>query len=96
MLYDFHRSQNQNKPKSLHATYLITGKQTIQRQLPTDGVTSQDGPDTVMQSSPAPSSPPHEQQQEESREYSATSILLVDEDHLESECHAARIPCCGI
>ena len=95
MLYDFHRSQNQKKPKSLHATYLVTGKQTIQQQLPTDGATSQDGPDVVMQSSPAPSSPPHAQQQE-SQEYSATSILLVDEDQLESERHAARTLCYNV
>ncbi|CAD0043699.1 unnamed protein product, partial [Aureobasidium pullulans] len=85
MLYDFHHSQNTKKPTALHATYLITGRKTISLEQAEDkAVESQHGPDKTMRSSPAPSSPTHNHDQPEIREYQATSILLVDQDHLDA------------
>ncbi|OBW68791.1 MAG: Uncharacterized protein AUREO_011490 [Aureobasidium pullulans] len=85
MLYDFHHSQNTKKPTTLHATYLITGRKTISLEQAEDkAVESQHGPDKTMRSSPAPSSPTHNHDQLEIREYQATSILLVDQDHLDA------------
>ncbi|TIA45357.1 hypothetical protein D6C79_05722 [Aureobasidium pullulans] len=85
MLYDFHHSQNTKKPTTLHATYLITGRKTISLEQAEDkAVESQHGPDKTMRSSPAPSSPTHNHDQPEIREYQATSILLVDQDHLDA------------
>ncbi|THZ31927.1 hypothetical protein D6C89_00607 [Aureobasidium pullulans] len=84
MLYDFHHSQNTKKPTTLHATYLITGRKTISLEQAEDkAVESQHGPDKTMRSSPAPSSPTNNHDQPEIREYQATSILLVDQDHLD-------------
>ncbi|THX16134.1 hypothetical protein D6D13_01746 [Aureobasidium pullulans] len=85
MLYDFHHSQNTKKPTTLHATYLITGRKTISLEQAEDkAAESQHGPDKTMRSSPAPSSPTHNHDQPEIREYQATSILLVDQDHLDA------------
>ncbi|THX65287.1 hypothetical protein D6D11_00547 [Aureobasidium pullulans] len=85
MLYDFHHSQNSKKPTTLHATYLITGRKTISLEQAEDkAVESQHGPEKTMRSSPAPSSPTHNHDQPEIREYQATSILLVDQDHLDA------------
>ena len=90
MLYEFHSSQNKNKPGTLHATYLITGKQTITigQEDQSNGTQSQDGQDVVMPSSPMPSSPANrhsQHQNSDTREYIATSVILVDQDHLESQ-----------
>ncbi|THZ10687.1 hypothetical protein D6C95_00369 [Aureobasidium pullulans] len=85
MLYDFHHSQNTKKSTTLHATYLITGRKTISLEQAEDkAVESQHGPDKTMRSSPASSSPTHNHDQPEIREYQATSILLVDQDHLDA------------
>lgn len=65
MLYDFHQTQNKKKPNLLHATYLITGTQSVSPPQPEDHV-----PD---QSSQEPAS------------YQATSLLLVDQDNLDSQ-----------
>lgn len=77
MLYDFHRSQNKKQPNSLHATYLITGTQSLLPQQ-AENVTleSQDASDKTLHTSPAHQSP---------SAYQATSLLLVDEDNLDSQ-----------
>ncbi|KAH0279131.1 hypothetical protein KCU91_g1958, partial [Aureobasidium melanogenum] len=76
MLYDFHRSQNKKQPNSLHATYLITGTQSLRpQQAENDTLESQDASDKTLHTSPAHQSP---------TAYQATSLLLVDEDNLES------------
>lgn len=90
MLYDFHHSQNTKKSTTLYATYLITGRKTISLEQAEDkAVESQHGPDKTMRSSPAPSSPTHNHDQPEIREYQATSILLVDQDHLDGQSRSS-------
>lgn len=74
MLYDFHRSQNKKQPHSLHATYLVTGTQSLPPQLA--DIESQDASDKSLQTSPAHQMP---------GSYRATSLLLVDEDNLDSQ-----------
>ncbi|KAH0389987.1 hypothetical protein KCU89_g16088, partial [Aureobasidium melanogenum] len=76
MLYDFHRSQNNKLPKSLHATYLVTGTQSLlPQQAENDTLESQDASDKTLQASPAHQTP---------GAYQATSLLLVDEDNLDT------------
>lgn len=76
MLYDFHRSQNIKQPHSLHATYLVTGTQSLPpQQAENDAFESQDASDKSLQTSPAHRMP---------GTYRATSFLLVDEDNLDS------------
>jgi DNA polymerase delta subunit 3 len=72
MLYDFHQKQNAKKPQSVHATYLLTGitrvepatsksiTATSKNESPRkDGSAQvQDDEDSIMQSSPFPSSFP--------------------------------------
>ena len=72
MLYDFHRTQNKKQPNSLHATYLVTGIQS----LPPQQAESQDASDRTTQTSPTHQRPDG---------YQATSLLLVDEDNLDSQ-----------
>ncbi|KMQ45540.1 hypothetical protein A7D00_5397 [Trichophyton violaceum] len=52
MLYEFHRSENEKKPKSVHATYLLTGISGHTKPLPLSRNHLKDGEDEVMQSSP--------------------------------------------
>ncbi|KAG9826394.1 hypothetical protein KCU98_g11557, partial [Aureobasidium melanogenum] len=76
MLYDFHRSQNNKQPKSLHATYLVTGTQSLLPQhAENDTLESQDASDKTLQTTPAHQTP---------GAYQATSLLLVDEDNLDT------------
>jgi DNA polymerase delta subunit 3 len=67
MLFEFHQKQNAKKPQSVHATYLLTGitraenaTTTSKNETPRkDGtVRTQDDEDSIMQSSPFPSSFP--------------------------------------
>ncbi|KAH0290128.1 hypothetical protein M436DRAFT_50370 [Aureobasidium namibiae CBS 147.97] len=44
MLYDFHTTQIKKKPDSLHATYLITGFQSVSPPQPEDAVPDQSSP----------------------------------------------------
>jgi DNA polymerase delta subunit 3 len=93
MLYDFHDKQNAKKPKSVHATYLITGTLRIGPTPSTNGTFSQsDGlGDSFMQSSPFPSSMPEpdtnfEVDQDENpikEDVPAVTVLLVQEEQLE-------------
>ncbi|KAK6008028.1 hypothetical protein QM012_004842 [Aureobasidium pullulans] len=71
MLYDFHRSQNKKQPNSVHATYLVTGT----HPLPPQQAESLDASDKTLQTSPAHQTP---------SAYRATSLLLVDQDDLDS------------
>ncbi|KAG9577708.1 hypothetical protein KCU77_g13060, partial [Aureobasidium melanogenum] len=76
MLYDFHRSQNNKQPNSLHATYLVTGTQSLPpQQAENDTLESQDASDKTLQTSSIHQSP---------GAYQATSLLLVDEDNLDT------------
>jgi DNA polymerase delta subunit 3 len=77
MLYDFHHTQNKKQPSSLHATYLVTGTQTLSPPQSEDHAPeSQHGSDTTNQTTPA---------QQDLTSYQATSLLLVDEDNLDSQ-----------
>lgn len=88
MLFEFHRKENAKKPGTVHATYLITGSRKVETAPQTNGVHSQDGEDTVMQSSPplpSSSAPKPEDTVEES--VPTRSIMLVKEEHLEQAKH---------
>ncbi|KAG9965056.1 hypothetical protein KCU61_g2102, partial [Aureobasidium melanogenum] len=76
MLYDFHRSQNNKLPNSLHATYLVTGTQSLPlQQAENDTLETQDASDKTLQTTSTHQSP---------GAYQATSLLLVDEHNLDT------------
>ncbi|KAF2248777.1 hypothetical protein BU26DRAFT_518989 [Trematosphaeria pertusa] len=80
MLYEFHSKQNAKKPKSVHATYLLTGKKRSSEH--SNGIKGKDGEDTVMRSSPYMSSMPEPEAPAE-EPVSKTSIVLAREEELE-------------
>jgi DNA polymerase delta subunit 3 len=91
MLYDFHDKQNAKKPQSVHATYLITGTVRSEPTPSTNGTLSQIDGDTVMESSPFPSSMPEPDTEFErdpdtepvKEDVPTTAVLLVQEEELE-------------
>lgn len=85
MLYDFHRTENQKKPSSVNATYVVTGI-----PIPTPAATSTDEAangsgdgDDIMQSSPYIGSSMPNQDVNPAETVSTTSIMLVREEDLE-------------
>ncbi|EZF33712.1 hypothetical protein H109_02897 [Trichophyton interdigitale MR816] len=77
MLYEFHRSENEKKPKSVHATYLLAGVSRHVKPLPLSRNHLKDGEDEVMQSSPVVGSQPAQPETTEAVAGPAiTSILL--------------------
>lgn len=88
MLYDFHISQIRKKPGSLHATYLLTGRQRVTQQQQSHAIGSQeeDGGDTHMQSSPLPASSAPETQENGQEELSWIKLMtLAKEEHVDGE-----------
>lgn len=81
MLYEFHAEQTTKQPKSVHATYLLTGKERSSEH--SNGDSAHDGDDTAMRSSPFMSSLPEPENTQESL-VPTTSIVLVREEELES------------
>ena len=81
MLFDFHRSENAKKPKSVNATYLITGIRKQPQGTALNGNHLKDGEDEVMQSSPFMSSQVEPQDDAEDSP-SMTSVVLVREEDL--------------
>ncbi|EUC42308.1 hypothetical protein COCMIDRAFT_103875 [Bipolaris oryzae ATCC 44560] len=95
MLAEFHKTQNARKPKSVHATYLLTGTPRNSEQ--SNGSKIRKGEDTDMRSSPFMSSMPDQEEDEDSdydsspdnentpspRGVKETQILLVREEELE-------------
>ncbi|KAL2856911.1 DNA polymerase subunit Cdc27 [Aspergillus pseudodeflectus] len=83
MLYDFHHAENAKKPRSVNATYILTGIQKAEDTANGAGAngTSGDG-DKVMPSSPyIPSSMPN--QEAATDQVRISSVLLVREEDLE-------------
>ncbi|KAI4961350.1 hypothetical protein J4E86_000378 [Alternaria arbusti] len=95
MLFEFQRNQNARKPKSVHATYLVTG--TPKRTVKPNGAPRQKREDADMRSSPFMSSMPEREEPEDS-DYASdsddedtpapegvkeTKIVLVGEEALE-------------
>ena len=84
MLFEFHRKQNAKKPGTVHATYLITGVRRVEAAPKTNGVTSQESEDTIMQSSPSlPSSSAQQPEEAAEKATHVRSVLLVKEENLE-------------
>ena len=81
MLYEFHTKENAKKPKSVHATYLLTGKKPTSEL--SNGADGRDGDDSIMHSSPFMSSLPAREEPLE-KPVPKTSIVLVREEELES------------
>jgi DNA polymerase delta subunit 3 len=81
MLFEFHQKQNQRKPGSVYATYLLAG---VRRPDPpnSNAMNGNDGTDVPMSDSPFPSSAVPVQEVTENR-IPTTSILLVREGDLE-------------
>ncbi|OAG10063.1 uncharacterized protein CC84DRAFT_1138243 [Paraphaeosphaeria sporulosa] len=80
MLYDFHAEQTKKQPKSVHATYLLTGKERSSEH--SNGDIAHNGDDTAMRSSPFMSSLPEPENTPESP-VPTTSVVLVREEELE-------------
>jgi len=81
LLYEFYHVQNSKKPGSIHATYLLDGVPSVQKD-PNVNVLPQDSEDLHMQSSPyMSSSMPHEANEEE--KIPSRSIALAREEDLE-------------
>lgn len=85
MLYEFRRLENAKKPKSVHATYLLTGIRGAgsAQNPPLNGAHSKDGEDDVMQSSPFVSSQAVPQDEPEDEGPRVTSVALLNEEELE-------------
>lgn len=84
MLYEFYTKQNAKKPKSIHATYLLTGTKREEEEEHTNGANGQDGDDTVMRSSPYMSSMPEpDEDEEEDKPVPTTTIEVVRDEELE-------------
>jgi len=92
MLYDFHQKQNAKKSRSVHATYLLTGTTRFNPSVTANGTQTQDDDDSIMQSSPFPSSypepePPLEFEDEDAEpaeeSIPTTTVLLVKEEDLD-------------
>jgi DNA polymerase delta subunit 3 len=81
MLFDFHQKQNARKPNSIHATYLITGRQRKPEH--TNGANGRDGMDVDMGRSPFMSSMPEPEEPAE-EPIKETTIILVREEELQS------------
>jgi DNA polymerase delta subunit 3 len=82
MLFDFHQKQNAKRPKSVHATYLISGTKRATGE--TNGTNGRSREDVSMRSSPFMSSMPEPEQQEEEEPVKKSAILLVREEELAS------------
>ncbi|PKY05591.1 hypothetical protein P168DRAFT_325934 [Aspergillus campestris IBT 28561] len=87
MLYDFHRNENNKKPNSVNATYLITGAQRATDPATKNGShvngNEKNGND-VMPSSPyIPSSLPNQDAETTTDHITRRSIVLVREEDLE-------------
>ncbi|OCK83591.1 hypothetical protein K432DRAFT_379368 [Lepidopterella palustris CBS 459.81] len=85
MLFDFHDKQNAKKPGTVHATYLITGTKRPGPSQHSNGIHSQDGEDSIMQSSPYMSSMPEQEEVTDVAEevVPVTSIILCRQEELE-------------
>lgn len=83
MLFEFYKTQNAKKPKSAHATYLITGRRKPLKTA--NAVHEKDGEDVSMTSSPPFSSfhRSESEQQEEEASVSVSTLTLVEEEDLE-------------
>jgi DNA polymerase delta subunit 3 len=79
MLFYFHQKQNSKKPKSVHATYIVSGTKRIAEH--NEARAGQDGADAVMQSSPFMSSMPEQTEGEEP--VKKTTITITREEELE-------------
>ncbi|KAI1838990.1 hypothetical protein DTO027I6_3326 [Penicillium roqueforti] len=79
IMFEFHRNENAKKPKTVHATYVISGIQKAPEPTPTNG--HADDEDEMMQSSPySTGSLPDEDASDSIR---TTSIILAREEDLE-------------
>ncbi|KAI9756049.1 MAG: hypothetical protein M4579_004019 [Chaenotheca gracillima] len=83
MLYEFHRQQNTKKPKSLYATYLLSGTRYLTESSITNGKPTIDGEDEIMQSSPFMSSS-MQNQEDERQSTPVHTVTLVREEDLEN------------
>ena len=85
MLYDFYTKQNKKKAGTVHATYLVTGRQQqrhTSQSNETDGANSQG--DLPMRSSPFPSSSAPQHDSQESVVQSIRLLTIAKEEDLEA------------
>ena len=95
MLYHFHHKQNVKKPRSVHATYLITGTTRPTPAISAKGPQSLVQDQVEFQSSPFPSSLPNPEpivdmdldgSEPMEENIPVTTIMLVKEEELEGVC----------
>lgn len=95
MLYDFHKIQNAKKSNSVHGTYLLTGTPRTDSNEFVKKIQRQDDGDSIMQSSPFPSSYPEPEPALEFEDEDVypveeniptTMVALVTEEGLEGAC----------
>ena len=83
MLFDFHHRQNQKKPGSVHATYLITGSQASKPSTQANGAHESSLDDGNLQSSPfMSSSMPDPKEDGDDEPQTVTVVSLVKEELL--------------
>jgi DNA polymerase delta subunit 3 len=87
MLFEFHKTQNEKQNKSVHATYVVTGLKAQEI-----GAKPTDGEDTIMNSSPFPSSYIASSGKQETPAVAVKTISLVKEEELEGS--APSLLCC--
>jgi DNA polymerase delta subunit 3 len=85
MLFDFHKTQNAKQSQSIHATYVVSG---LRRQEVEP--TPKDGEDTIMNSSPFPSSYMMSSGPQETPAPAVRTISLVKEEELQGSAAAMQ------
>ena len=84
MLFDFHKTQNEKQSKSVHATYVVSGLRRQEVEAP-----AKDGDDTIMNSSPFPSSYMMSSAPQETPA-AVRTMSFAREEELQGSAHCAK------
>jgi len=99
MLYDFHQKQNKKKAGTVHATYLISGRQRdpdAQDSSQSNAPESQDSQGDIPMSSPFPSSAPQPDTDETPPRLMRAIVVAKEEDLEDAKSEMDEIDCVHI
>jgi hypothetical protein len=86
MLFDFHKTQNEKQNKSVHATYVVSGLKRQEVEAP-----AKDGDDTIMNSSPFPSSYMMSSAPQVTPGAAVRTMSFAREEELQGSAHYAKM-----
>jgi len=96
MLYDFHQKQNKKKAGTVHAIYLISGRQQQRTSSQTNGGQSQDSQGDIPKSSPFPSSAPQHDPEEMTPQFIRLIKVAREEDLEAAKSQMDELDCVHI